>query len=555
MEDVSSDEEEGLLASERGPSTRTAVKWTDRLSVRYIARRVRRFAAQHQSIFHSAVVFFVISGLLMVVLWDLREVHIMSEIIHDDHSGLWERMNDTAVKQWLTPLDLCLLGANDPHTDLKKYRTSNCSKVPSAVPASSQNPSQHKLFCTIGSSLGKQCTPPLRKHSYFQQRLRDPVYHDSSAKYLSKALRSLAARQVPLIFIGDGLSKQNEDALVCDLLRTDRVSIAGVSNTDYHTIVSDYIIRWKDSNLKLDVKYFPLNYIESDEDPLGGMLRKRKRKRRRVLPVLSSGNTTANHTNSASTKVNKASTGKKSSTKPLPAKPEDSPSNITFFDSASLKKDFDTGLSIIDYQLATDASSSSVETNSTTHSHGLSIIQEIIDSILSRNHSVAVIANAGVWYNSRERFRKELPEFLGWLNGLAKDSRNVVLYRETAAQHWNHTSFGYYDLEYMQEQATNGTCVPIADATPGKSRCIVGGSRLPDLVLPTELDWRNIDVLHAIENENLQHIRMIPFHKATMPLHDMHPTSSESEDCTHFCYFPQMWQPVWYALYNSTMAR
>lgn len=68
-----------------------------------------------------------------------------------------------------------------------------------------------------------------------------------------------------------------------------------------------------------------------------------------------------------------------------------------------------------------------------------------------------------------------------------------------------------------------------------------------------ELDWRNNDVKNTLANEDLRHIRVIPFHKYTMPLHNMHPTSPQSEDCTHFCYFPQMWQPVWHVLYNSTL--
>ena len=52
---------------------------------------------------------------------------------------------------------------------------------------------------------------------------------------------------------------------------------------------------------------------------------------------------------------------------------------------------------------------------------------------------IVVIANIGVWYNSREKYRKELPTFLRWLDNLGKRKRNIILFRETAAQHWNHT--------------------------------------------------------------------------------------------------------------------
>lgn len=57
-----------------------------------------------------------------------------------------------------------------------------------------------------------------------------------------------------------------------------------------------------------------------------------------------------------------------------------------------------------------------------------------------------------------------------------------------------------------------------------------------------------------IENEGYNNIHIIPFRKMTMPLYNMHPTSAMQQDCTHFCYFPQMWQPIWYEIYNATIA-
>ena len=49
---------------------------------------------------------------------------------------------------------------------------------------------------------------------------------------------------------------------------------------------------------------------------------------------------------------------------------------------------------------------------------------------------------------SRERYRKELPLFLRWLSDIGGQSKNLVLYRETAAQHWNHTANGYFSYEF-----------------------------------------------------------------------------------------------------------
>ena len=86
-----------------------------------------------------------------------------------------------------------------------------------------------------------------------------------------------------------------------------------------------------------------------------------------------------------------------------------------------------------------------------------------------QNRSVAVIANVGVVYNSREKFREEVPYFLSWLNHLQEEKQdNLIFYRETAAQHWNHTDMGYYDENYREESENNGTCVPIADNRLGR---------------------------------------------------------------------------------------
>ncbi|KAJ1392015.1 hypothetical protein B484DRAFT_408580, partial [Ochromonadaceae sp. CCMP2298] len=61
------------------------------------------------------------------------------------------------------------------------------------------------------------------------------------------------------------------------------------------------------------------------------------------------------------------------------------------------------------------------------------------------------------------------------------------------------------------------------------------------------------DVYHLIENGNHKHVNIIPFREITLPLHNMHPTSSSHEDCTHFCFFPQMWQGVWRSMYDQVM--
>lgn len=54
-----------------------------------------------------------------------------------------------------------------------------------------------------------------------------------------------------------------------------------------------------------------------------------------------------------------------------------------------------------------------------------------------------------------------------------------------------------------------------------------------------------------IRNGGHSSIIPVPFRDITLPLHNMHPSISggHDEDCTHYCYFPQMWQQVWYYMY------
>jgi hypothetical protein len=85
---------------------------------------------------------------------------------------------------------------------------------------------------------------------------------------------------------------------------------------------------------------------------------------------------------------------------------------------------------------------------------------------------------------------------------------------------------GYFEFS-EETMLADSSCVPIADSRE-------------------DLDWRNRDVKFIIENEKLKHIHIIPFRDITAPLYDMHPDAFGSKDCTRFCYFPQMWQSVWW---------
>jgi hypothetical protein len=97
----------------------------------------------------KGVVFaFILTILLTILVWDMKKAHELSTIIHDDYVGHWKQMNDSVLKQWYSPLDLCMLNADSPEIDLAAFRAKNCSKMVGESGVEKLN-----LFCNVGSSI------------------------------------------------------------------------------------------------------------------------------------------------------------------------------------------------------------------------------------------------------------------------------------------------------------------------------------------------------------------------------------------------------------------
>jgi hypothetical protein len=565
------------------------------------------------------ITFTVIIGcLLAILIWDLRRTQIISSVIHDDHSGLWMKMNDSSRSRWYTPYDLCLLSnsdtlvttSNNSSFPTEDYQTNykNCSKYLSTSPTMRNKALlSSRLFCNIGSSLGKACPAPLSTRKYFSYQLKDSVYHSNDADnaHFIQTLKKLAKERILLVFIGDGLSKQNFDALICEIsriegmLKTNKDSFQVIippfynNHNDYFTNnINEFILQWKSTTtdkggkvipsfLSLTVRYlkiselypgnhddngfnlFDFEYLsklsadylsvfrkrklnrthdDSEESRTNRMsLKKKKEKqlssesRRKLLnnttvvssslkadgtkpvvpktwnpastrPISSTERRKVNSTNIINlTKTNKTSSPSTYSARKnttfiaTPLKAHKS-TNKTITSSTNIKYTKGNATSI---KTATTTSTTQMKKNTilssfqnyTYYNHSLSFpeLKSIIENDLFPNklfnkssssvssklpastssfRGVFIIANLGVFYNSREKFRHEIPSFLEWLNDLGSNSQahNIIHYRETAAQHWNHTGNGYYDSTYRIEQDNNGSCVPLADSSPGLSR-------------------------------------------------------------------------------------
>lgn len=487
----------------------------------------------------------VLSLLVILLIWDMRQVQQMSEIIHNDKTNLWVRLNNSQIKEWLSPLDICMMKLDDSDTDVSFYRNSNCSSLASV---SESVPSQ--LYCNIGSSIGnKPCYPPLTTKTYFKSALKDEALGNPRSMRLRNALRALAAGGKPVVFVGDGLSKQNQDAMICEIMRTDSVSIVG----HYSDTAANYTIQWKKSNLRLNVLYFQLTrvresttltkkskFVISDNE----FVSRRRRYRRlidespqevaaaqaaqaaaatqaRMQAAIGAGGGVAATTKQVPNPYPKQAAkqmpkqmpkqapkmqpipGRNPKGAPVVAQPvapsaPQGPQGGTETTRASGGEDSQSLQLLPKYPAkpparaingtkytggATNSGSQSSADNSTkvftpigsrnrSTSHGVLTFDKIkkyVNRLVYENdgRGIVLIANVGVYYNSREMFRTDIPLLLGWMDEISREDNCTVFYRETAAQHYNHTPSGYYDMEYDERPFNNGSCVPVADSTPG----------------------------------------------------------------------------------------
>ena len=171
-----------------------------------------------------------------------------------------------------------------------------------------------------------------------------------------------------------------------------------------------------------------------------------------------------------------------------------------------------------------------------------------------RKWGAVIVANAGLHVNNYYEAATEFENIMGILHELHVTPRNNVrvLWRETSATHFPGKRNGYYtpadSSATLKFSSTNHSCVAFNASNPVN----------PDNPESAQ-DWRN-DVASQVYARNNYIFGLIPFARHTRPLHDMHiglQASSESYtlDCAHLCWFPQLWQPVWDALYNTIVMK
>jgi hypothetical protein len=416
--------------------------------------------------------------IVLILLWDLRKVKRLSDTIHNDHKQIWVDMNQSSFDKWYTPFDLCLLEQAKQHGKPidAKLPNNTCSKL--HLHHRNYLPS----FCALGSSLGSKCNvSPMQ--TYFRSQLRDYNLGPFNQN-LARALRRMAVANKPLVFIGDVISRQNFNALLCEILKTRQVVLASSSSTNNIEAATFFnaSFRWKSTNLVVSVYFMHLAHVFTRSISTASLRDRAYDHDPRFHPEYSDARI---WDKPGGTKAQSVGPG----------------ANYSFR-----------------HHKRQSLSGEEIRT-----SMKLSEMIEKLNDLLSRHSGLVIVANVGVWYNTRERFRAEILPFVQILSLFGKE--NLVFFRETSAQHWNHTSHGYFINGGLPEE---GSCQPLKDSSP-------------------QLDWRNREVQLAIGSlEQPETVRLIDFRDVTAPLAEMHPNmDSVARDCTRFCYFPQMWQTVW----------
>lgn len=166
---------------------------------------------------------------------------------------------------------------------------------------------------------------------------------------------------------------------------------------------------------------------------------------------------------------------------------------------------------------------------------------------------VVVVANIGVWYNQKNTYKKDLDEFIPWLDSVGKqvNKRNSAIFLESFPGHWD-TDSSYSPstrdlrrtLVAADEASTNPSSIPAAAKSPICCHRITNRS--------SAADWRNVMVAEKAQELGATAVSILPLAEAFRDAYNMHtcmPGYFDSKnDCTHYCFWPTALQFEWRAL-------
>lgn len=186
-----------------------------------------------------------------IIIWDMDKQYDLSHMIHDDHTDIWKPMSVRDTYDWYSDADLCSLQQKST-MNLKKYRIRNCTNLrhlPSIVVS-------NKLICAVGMTLGRSCPAPL--DGFYLYHLKDNELSNPLSLHLYHIIVKLVTHHIPIVFIGDSISKQNQENFLCEIMRKNimgQFDIHGDLDLNMTFNISHLTIHWKRNVTHLDV-YF-----------------------------------------------------------------------------------------------------------------------------------------------------------------------------------------------------------------------------------------------------------------------------------------------------------
>ena len=183
--------------------------------------------------------------------------------------------------------------------------------------------------------------------------------------------------------------------------------------------------------------------------------------------------------------------------------------------------------------------------------------------------NIVMIHNVGLHYYTDENMRDVLKLLIPWTIDMAKKG-HVVFFRETSAEHTDTTR--KIDGSTVEKKLLTRKNVTTPMSMMGEKLGLIEASKSlrhydvidrfsnPDLHLSCKpiqskaaskkQNWRN-QMVHEMyrQLDPQKTVHIIPYYHMTVARYDFH--LAVWGDCTHYCFSPTMWAPVWSHVYRS----
>ena len=169
-------------------------------------------------------------------------------------------------------------------------------------------------------------------------------------------------------------------------------------------------------------------------------------------------------------------------------------------------------------------------------------LRKSVESFLDTHDSLMVFMNVGLHYVSnpvplfsKKDYEQQITDALQYLHTKKIENKKKkirIIWRETSAQHFP-TYNGYWPgVKYAVNMDVK--CVPIQDTS-------------------LAADWRNV-IAKKVIDDNKFDIKIAPFYNITVPLWSSH-VNGHLRDCTHICWSPMLYQPLFHFMAQSMTAQ